>query len=316
MNSRVCDSHEIIFLNQEWLGFKGLGWLDFEYGNDFRVLTKEQWFRNEIIILDNTCDGAFVQEVLPNIPLRRFIPTRVIYHSFKGVRNKYLEEILIAFEGLKALKEQSVSSQNAIIYCETFLVAVQRPYSDYIDSLSKELRRKLNKARKSLVSIRSNVERSGSFLSWFAVNYAQFARSRGISFPSKSYLEYLSKNNNLVGFVVESSKGEIMCSAVVGIASSNAIFLYGFSPAATVNGESHFMQTEIVRALRGQGVESYDLCGFPSSSDHEDGLFRFKKGLGGDLVSFGNEKHFEDCSYTEGSNLVRSFRRKITNAFC
>jgi len=101
-------------------------------------------------------------------------------------------------------------------------------------------------------------------------------------------------------FLVESPEGETIAGALLMTIGDKAWYLYGASSNAHRNlMPNYLMQWEMIRWSRQQGCTLYDFRGVSGDITDESnplyGLYRFKKGFGGELTEFIGDW---DCVYS------------------
>jgi len=83
-------------------------------------------------------------------------------------------------------------------------------------------------------------------------------------------------------------EGQPVAAVLVYYFARRAYYLYGMSMAAhREKMPNHLLQWEAMRRARGHGCETYDLWGAPDEYGETDplwGVYRFKEGLGGEVV--------------------------------
>lgn len=86
------------------------------------------------------------------------------------------------------------------------------------------------------------------------------------------------------------TEGELLAGIFVGLLGREAVYLYGASGNARRNlMPNYLLQWEAIRWSRGAGATSYDFWGIPATDQSDEamaGVYRFKSGWGGRVVSF------------------------------
>ncbi len=84
--------------------------------------------------------------------------------------------------------------------------------------------------------------------------------------------------------------GQLLAGIFVTLFAREGIYLYGASSNEKRNlMPNHLLQWEAIRWCKEQGAVRYDFWGIPDTEDPEEsmaGVYRFKQGWGGDIVSF------------------------------
>ena len=84
--------------------------------------------------------------------------------------------------------------------------------------------------------------------------------------------------------------GQLLAGIFVGLLGKQAIYLYGASSNERRQlMANHLLQWQAMRRAKRQGATQYDLWGIPATDDEDEamaGLYRFKRGWGGEVVRF------------------------------
>lgn len=104
--------------------------------------------------------------------------------------------------------------------------------------------------------------------------------------------------------------GELLAGIFVSLLAGEAIYLYGASSNARRNlMPNYLLQWEAIRWARQAGARSYDFWGIPATDATDEalaGVYRFKSGWGGQIVSFpGN------FAYEYHPQLMRAIRAML-----
>jgi peptidoglycan pentaglycine glycine transferase (the first glycine) len=104
-------------------------------------------------------------------------------------------------------------------------------------------------------------------------------------------------------------EGQLLAGIFVTLFAHEAIYLYGASSNEHRNlMPNYLLQWEAIRWARQRGALRYDLWGIPATDDETEamaGVYRFKRGWGGDVVSFIG--CFERVYHPLTMNIARRF---------
>jgi lipid II:glycine glycyltransferase (peptidoglycan interpeptide bridge formation enzyme) len=96
--------------------------------------------------------------------------------------------------------------------------------------------------------------------------------------------------SNQAHLLLAEYEGHLLAGIFVGLLGKQAMYLYGASSNEWRQLMSnHLLQWEAMRWAKQQGATQYDLWGIPATDDEDEamaGLYRFKRGWGGEVVRF------------------------------
>ncbi|MAT43237.1 MAG: hypothetical protein CL609_12930 [Anaerolineaceae bacterium] len=122
--------------------------------------------------------------------------------------------------------------------------------------------------------------------------YAQTAVRDGFTIRNEDYYLNVWKsfiNKGLCDVLVAELEGEITAGLVLIYFGEKAYYVYGMSTNTHRNSMSTYLiQWEAITRAKKQGKKIYDLWGAPDVLNESDtmwGVYRFKRGLGGEFVS-------------------------------
>lgn len=143
------------------------------------------------------------------------------------------------------------------------------------------------KAEQADIKVRIEDDPSAGDIDRFFDLYGEMARLRGLSTPQRVKLEAMFSDRRLILGCAERDNA-VLSMALVYLAGDAAMYLYGVSPGRNTDGAGQLLQWEVIRALKARGISRYDLGGVPRV-DESDGIYKFKKGFGGQGTVLGPE---------------------------
>lgn len=176
---------------------------------------------------------------------------------------------------------------------DTVVVSLKGEEEEILARMKRKTRYNIRLAEKRGVSVRT-----GGFNeleTWYDI-YRETADRDGIAIHSfdyyrKVFQEGLKRKNPSVRLLLAEVEGEIVAGNIVVLHGKRATYLYGASRSVKRNlMPTYLLQWEGMRIARAHGCESYDLFGIPPKPDENHpmyGLYRFKVGFGGEIVSRG-----------------------------
>ncbi len=121
--------------------------------------------------------------------------------------------------------------------------------------------------------------------------YAETAIRDGFVIRDQAYYETLWRlffDRGLGEALVAEAEGEPLAALVLFHFAGRAWYMHGMSTLAQREKmPNYLLQWEAIRRLKRAGIRAYDLWGAPDHFDEDDpmwGVFRFKEGLGGQVV--------------------------------
>jgi serine/alanine adding enzyme len=207
-----------------------------------------------------------------------------------------------------------------LLNIETFVFDLHQDDDQLRAAMSADYRRKLRKANDArLEVVEDGVPPPGVFEE-FMGNFEAMARERGLRAFPRSVAQRMFAAGDLSLFRVLAEDG-MRTAATVYRAGDKAIFMTGVGGEKRNDGSGQLLHFEIMRALRSRGVRWYDFGGVPAI-DESNGIYRFKKGFGGQLVSLGAEYFFRPpivsalaalkSRLSQGGPLTKSQRARAT----
>jgi len=169
----------------------------------------------------------------------------------------------------------------------TFVFDLDRDDDTLRAAMSADYRRKLRKANDARLEVVEDHAPPPKVFEEFMRRFEAMARERRLGAFPRSVAQRMFAAGDLLLFRVP-SEDEARVAATVYRAGDKAIFMTGVGGEKRNDGSGQLLHFEIMRALRSKGVRWYDFGGVPTI-DESDGIYRFKKGFGGEFVSLGTE---------------------------
>lgn len=113
-------------------------------------------------------------------------------------------------------------------------------------------------------------------------------RQNSMFYPSYEYIKSLAENcKENVKFFITEKDGKIQGSAILIYDDNAGYYMFGGSIPKPATGAINLMHYEMIKFLRDRGIFTYDFVGARVNAikgSKYDGIQRFKKGFGSDLV--------------------------------
>ncbi len=222
--------------------------------------------------------GAFLLKIDPDAPLGYGEPGSEDARDALGGNQLLLE---LKQGGWRFSNEQ-------VQFRNTMLVDLSRSEDDLLAAMKQKTRYNVRLAGRKGVSIRQGS--SADFEMLYAM-YAETAVRDGFAIRGKEY--YLAVwqafiQAGMLSPLVAEVAGEPVAGLMLFHFGGKAWYIYGMSREQHRSlMPTYLLQWEAMRLAREQGCRVYDLWGAPDTFSEEDGLwgvYRFKQGLGGEVV--------------------------------
>lgn len=169
----------------------------------------------------------------------------------------------------------------------TFVVDLREPEDDLWARVSSGKRKELRQVERAGARAVCAPARRADLADFLGL-HARLARRKRLPPAPAEVLERLMARGALVACRALDPSGVPRVVNLLYVAHGQGYFLYGAGDDALPPGLGLLAQWEGVRALRALGLRHYDL-GLVASRDESDGVYRFKRSLGGEFVAYGEE---------------------------
>lgn len=262
-----------IFLEPGWQHQRYLGWCEAARDADGVVLERKHGplVRRLVIAKAGAADLAGKAARLRG----PFCET--VIHDLAGSN---ANEITLARLGYRPL-----GKAQRLLNIATFVLDLAQDEAALLAAMSADTRRKLRKAETSgcRFEARSGQDEARAFASAFN----RMALERALA-PIDGALVARMIADGAARLFHASSPGGYCGWLLAYLAGDKAIFLQGTATGKDNDGAGCLLQWGVMLALKRAGLRWYDMGGV-AGADSSDGIFRFKKGFGGELFSLGAE---------------------------
>jgi len=170
----------------------------------------------------------------------------------------------------------------------TFVLDLREDEAVLFGRISTRERSKCRQAERNGVRVACTAKPSAAEIDALLALYAPMAQDRRLPLPQREQLLTMASRGELLSAVCLDSTGRALVANLAFCAHGEAYFLHGAKVADAPAGAGILAQWELMRALKARGLVAYDL-GLVATCDEADGLFRFKRSLGGSFVPYGPE---------------------------
>jgi hypothetical protein len=270
-------AYRSIFLEPDWAHVLYYGWQDDWPEPGIRVLSKRQGPFRRHLVMNEGDDPSRAATILDN--LRQGPLAETIFHDFTG------GSAMAAM--LRGRGFSPLTSEQRLLNVDTFAIDLEPAEEVLLARMSDDVRRKVRKAEREGLSVEAEDDPSDETIDGFVLEYGAMSNERGLRAPDPAVIRRMFRDGRSILFRVREDM-QPPHYLVTYRAGDKAIFLYGVGRSKTNSGAGHLLQWSVVRALRERGIRWYDMGGLPAIGD-QDGIYRFKRGFGGELVNLGSE---------------------------
>lgn len=280
-----------IFLSRQWQHVRYLGWRECPGQPGIRVI--ERGFgpiTRRLLLLDRSDydrDALAAALGADRSPLRE-----TFVHDFTGA------DAVRAHLSARGYAELGASRR--LLNIATFVIDLGRSEAELKAALTSDARRKLRRAVESGMSFDAHAGSPEEIEAFHRAN-AVLATARRFQPVARDLTSRMLSEGAARLFTVRLD-GAPIAFLLIYLAEDSAIFLHG---ASTVKdeGSGYLLQWGAILALQAAGVRWYDMGGLPAI-DSANGIYRFKKAFGGELVRLG-------CEYGRVGSVARAARAAL-----
>jgi hypothetical protein len=266
-----------IFFEPDWVHVRYHGWDDSWPDPAIRLLSKRQGPLRRHLLLSELSDPRRVAAILDGLGLSGL--AELVFHDFT-------DEPSIGAT-LRDRRFVPLGAGKRLLNIATFVFDLANSDDELLKRMSADTRRKIRKAEGAGLSVEAEDRPAPALITEFAAEFATTARERGFRAANAGRLERMFADGRATLFRVRES-GQSPHYLMTYRAGDKAIFLHGVGRDRSNSGAGHLLQWGVIKGLRERGLRWYDMGGIPAIGD-ENGIFRFKRGFGGELVRLGNE---------------------------
>jgi len=181
-------------------------------------------------------------------------------------------------------------SQDQIQFRNTVVIDLTGTEEDWLARMKQKARYNLRLAHKKGVTVRKGTLED---LPLVYRMYAETSVRDGFVIRPEGYYRHAWEGfikSGLAEILLAEVEGEVVAGLIVFFFAGKAWYLYGMSRQIHRDKmPNYLLQWEAMRFASAHGCKQYDLWGAPDVFDDSDsmwGVFRFKEGLGGEVVRF------------------------------
>ncbi|WP_394752356.1 peptidoglycan bridge formation glycyltransferase FemA/FemB family protein [Crenothrix sp.] len=292
-------TYKSIFLEPDWAHQKYYGWEVIVSGDGICVLLKKYAFIKRYLVLSQL-DSVQLRQELLKLKIFGFFSI-VTIKDFLNPPQDNGAEILV--EGLRIPKTNDTEQ---LLNRYTFVVDLTQEPEKLWSNMNSHTKRLCHKSSVSGVVVECVASPSDELLSLFFERYAKMANERSLAIPDAKLIGKMFNEGRLTMYYVR-NESEVCSIVLVYSAGLKSIFLYGVAGKQKNDGSGQFLHWKIIEHLKLSGQHWYDLGGIPKVDD-SNGIYRFKKGFGGEVFDLGCEYFYCHSALLFAKRMYKKFR--------
>jgi len=267
-----------IFLHPEWVAEKYYGWTCIRQDSGLRVIRKRVGPIEKTLFMANGIGNhELAAAIIKDGSSQRFGID--ILHNFCCAP---------MIPGVEAGGQFfTLLTEGRQLNIGTFVIDLELDDEQLWKNFGPKSRNMVRKARECGTEFRVTTEPTKDLDAFFSF-YKPVVERLGLQLPSRPLIEKMLYRSDLLCLVAVDLNGEPVITNLVYLCDPNAYYLYGASAPKLAGGIGQFLQWETMRLLKERGYRWYDLGGVATTS-LSDGIYAFKKALGGQYVDLGSE---------------------------
>jgi len=279
------EHYQSIFLDDDWAHQKYYGWPVFKQTSKFKILRKKQGIFNRFIILLHAINEKdLFSSISAAIGQHSTLGTsEIIIHDFNRVLNENTKIADITF--LKA------ATQQRRLNIATFAIDLTRSVDQLQKKLGTNSRNRIRKAEAEKLRFVVNTEEY-DVIERFSCFYDDYVQKFGLKKPDLKALQRMLDDGSAITVSCFDKNEKVLLLLFIYLTKDKAMCLCGSGAKELPKGAGQFMQWKIILYLKSKGFKWYDMGGV-KHKEHADGIYGFKKSLGGDYIDLGNEYIFQ-----------------------
>ena len=291
------DRHPSIFFDPDWAHPKYYGWTRKDIRSGIHVLLKSVGPLRRALVLTS---GRSAEEVGAALRGSGVVDARteVILHDFDTAAEA--DRTILGKRFIRARDDQR------LLNTATFVIDVTQPEAGLWKNLGPKGRNAVRKATEE-GRVVAFADLPGPELGKFFEFYSVIAKRAHLQIPDRGLIERMHRDGAMICASCSTREGEVEAANLIYLCGDFGFYMYGATCAEPGIGVGQLIQWETIKYLREAGRRTYDLGGV-SSLDPANGIFRFKKGLGGTFVPLGAEYVFRPAAVVGAHALKRRVR--------
>jgi hypothetical protein len=273
----LTDTYKSIFIEPDWVFQKYYSWQVVVGHENFRVLIKKIGVVRKYLVLSQ----------LTHDQLRKELEKLSIFTALSTVTIKDFTNINQPEFKIAGLSVPHVDDSERLLNKYTFIVDLHQESDKLWANMNPDNKRVCKKAMATGMVVESIASPTDSLLILFFERYRKMAMERSLIVPDEKPIRKMFEDGRLTMFCARIGN-EICTMVLIYSAARTSFFFHGVAGDKKNDGSAQLVHWKVIEHLKQLGQHWYDLGGVPEISD-SNGIYRFKKSLGGEGVDLGPE---------------------------
>ncbi len=286
-----------IFLAEDWQHVAYLGWQDSWPCPGFRVMQQKRGIFRRIFVMSELGDPGKFKANWDQHVGDISITQEVCLHDFSG--SPEIAELLESKGLLPLTKEQRM------LNIATIVISLDEDLAALRANLSSDIRRKLRKAEDAGLQVVEGAAHLESAVPEFILSFNKMAEERSLQPINARLVRKMIADGKSRLLAVRAPEGKWRNFLLTYESEDTGIFLQGAATGHDNDGAGQLLQWGTICALKAAGKRWYDMGGI-QSTDSADGIYRFKKGFGGQVIDLGREYGKSGLAYSASRKLAKT----------
>lgn len=270
--------YESIFFDQDWMQARYHGWHMVYDEQGARVLRRRYGPINRWLVLASELADEKVARVIDNA-CKKGLLNEIVLHDFS---NSDSDSRIIG-----ARRYVRMSERERLLNKATLVIDLQENEVSIFGKMSVGRRRECRNAIKSGISVEIYDKYVPELMDIFFARYRKLAERHGLANIDKRVLQDMFSGSNLL-LVVATQENVLHGMILAYLTKTKSYYSHGVSSEVEGDRSSPLLHWELIKHLKSTGRSWYDLGGV-AEIDDKNGIYVFKKSLGGELVMLGAE---------------------------
>ena len=270
-------SYQPIFFDAEWTLYKYYGWKLVEQTSTYQLLQQQMGPFKKWLVLgasDNPETAGLLWQ-------KHKSPFSMMIWKPKS------EQSLLP-KGFQICEDSQ-----RLLNTKTIVIDLKKSIDEIDSEMGSKTRNVIKSAQQKGLEFSWSTQTFANDLELFFNLYSNLAKKFSLQIPNKDLLTQMFSAGHLRLARVFLNPKQVHSMALIYLTKTQGYYLYGASSEDAINGSGQLLQLKVIEWLKSQNFNWYDLGGVPNF-DPNNGIFRFKKSLGGNLIDLG-EEYFQ-CS--------------------
>jgi hypothetical protein len=273
-------TYESIFWSEDWAHIRFYGWQSEFDATGLRVLRKKAGPLTRNLVLMSEQGRTSCVQWLENCRGKSL--RQITLHDFSSDK--------VAEFRLGGISFSPCDGSQRMLNIATSVIDLAPDSDTILAAMSSDYRRKIRKAESGGVDVSATTQPTDELRKEFVNCFNEFAEDRRIQGVKDSILEQMYLRGSAVLLVATLSDGSKNFLHLY-LANHIGFFMHGVSTSKLNDGAGPYLHWKGLLWLKEHGMHWYDLGGLPNL-DPQNGLVRFKRGFGGQVVNLGCESRF------------------------